>query len=205
MQIILSNLGKKYNREWIFKGIDKSVETGKPIAITGPNGSGKSTLMLIISGWTIPSTGNISYINSDSLIPEDKIFREIDFVAPYTELIEELTLEEFLAFHFNFKTLQSGLTIEDVIQRANLNRERKKYIRNFSSGMKQRLKLALGFYSSCPVLLLDEPTTNLDNLNKKWYAEIIKNNYGSKIIIIASNNPEEYNFASDFIEMADFK
>lgn len=205
MQIVLEELSKKYNREWIFRGINKSVKTGNPIAITGPNGSGKSTLMLIISGWTIPSSGNISYYKNDSRIRDDEIYRYIDFVAPYTELIEELTLEEFLNFHFKFKSLQFELTIEDIIQKANLDIERRKYIRNFSSGMKQRLKLALGFYSSCPVLLLDEPTTNLDNYNKNWYFDEIKTVFENKIVIIASNQPEEYNFAVDFIKIKDYK
>lgn len=205
MQIVLEELSKKYNREWIFRGINKSVKTGNPIAITGPNGSGKSTLILIISGWTIPSSGMISYYKNDSRIRDDEIYRDIDFVAPYTELIEELTLEEFLNFHFKFKSLQFELTIEDIIQKANLDKERRKYIRNFSSGMKQRLKLALGFYSSCPVLLLDEPTTNLDNYNKNWYFEEIKTVFENKILIIASNQPEEYNFAVDFIKIIDYK
>jgi ABC-type multidrug transport system ATPase subunit len=205
MQIILENLSKKYNREWIFRGINKSAITGKPLAITGPNGSGKSTLMLIISGWTIPTSGKISYLQNDSRILDDEIYREIDFIAPYTELIEELTLEEFLKFHFKFKSLLSEITIEDIIRRANLNRDRRKYIRYFSSGMKQRLKLALGFYSSCPVLLLDEPTTNLDDYNKKWYFEEIKGIFGNKIIIIASNQPEEYTFAVDFVKIEDYK
>jgi ABC-type multidrug transport system ATPase subunit len=205
MQIILDNLGKKYNREWIFKGINKSVKTGEPIAITGPNGSGKSTLLLIISCWTIPSFGKISYMKNENRIPDDEIYQYIDFVAPYTELIEELTLEEFLAFHFKFKSLQPGLSFDNVIQKTHLNKEKGKFIRNFSSGMKQRLKLALGFYSSCPVLLLDEPTTNLDEYNKKWYHEEIRNVSKNKILILASNQPDEYNFAVDSIKMKDYK
>jgi len=205
MQIVLKNLGKKYNREWIFKGINKSVEVGRPIAITGPNGSGKSTLMLIISGWTLPSSGEISYVYNGRKIPDDEIYHDIDIIAPYTELIEELTLEEFLRFHFKFKTLQPELKNEDIIHKTNLVRDRTKYIRNFSSGMKQRLKLALGFYSSCPILLLDEPTTNLDADNKKWYSEEIKTVLRNKILIIASNQPEEYNFAVDSIQIENYK
>ena len=205
MQIVLKNLGKRYNKEWIFKGIDKSFEIGKPVAITGPNGSGKSTLMLIISGWTLPTSGEISYSDSENQISPDNIYRDIDFIAPYTELVEELTLEEFVNFHFKFKSLQPGLATEDIIYKTNLKGDRNKYIRNFSSGMKQRLKLALGFYSSCPVLLLDEPTTNLDSYNKMWYSEEIMTVLQNKILILASNQPEEYNFAPDCIEIENYK
>jgi len=205
MQIVLNGLGKKYNREWIFKGINKSVITSNPLAITGPNGSGKSTLMLIISGWTLPSSGDVSYIHNDKTINVDQVYQNIDLIAPYTELVEELTLQEFLRFHYRFKTLMPGIRIENIIQMIKLEGDKGKYIRNFSSGMKQRLKLALGFYSACPVLLLDEPTTNLDTANKNWYYSEIRTILKNKVVIIASNQPEEYNFAVDFIKIDNYK
>jgi ABC-type multidrug transport system ATPase subunit len=161
--------------------------------------------MLIISGWIIPSSGQITYLKNGNKIQADDIYRDIDIIAPYTELIEELTLTEFLEFHFRFKSLRSGFAVEDIIQQTHLHESRNKYIRNFSSGMKQRLKLALGFFSSSPVLLLDEPTTNLDEYNKSWYAEIIKDIFNNKILIIASNQPKEYNFATDYIKIEDYK
>jgi ABC-type multidrug transport system ATPase subunit len=205
MQISLKGIGKRFGREWIFKGIDKTLRVGYPLAITGPNGSGKSTLMLIISGWTLPTLGKVSYNRLGNQVKTDIIYRYIDFIAPYTELIEELTLDEFLSFHFKFKGLRNGLEIENLIEKARLQNDKDKYISHFSSGMKQRLKLALGIYSSCPVLLLDEPATNLDSDNKKWYIEEIKSILTNKIVIIASNQPEEYNFAVDFIDIINYK
>ena len=205
MQIILKGAGKKYNKEWIFKNIDKSISTGSPLAVIGPNGSGKSTLMLIISGWTLPSTGTISYIQNDNDIPPDEFYKSVDFVAPYTELVEELTLIEFLKFHFNFKSLRDGMSVRDVIHNSKLDGNEEKFIKHFSSGMKQRLKLAIGIYSASPLLLLDEPTTNLDQENKKWYSEEIKSILGNKTVIIASNQPEEYTFAVDFIKIENYK
>jgi ABC-type multidrug transport system ATPase subunit len=205
MQIILNGAGKKYNKEWIFKNIDKSISTGSPLAVIGPNGSGKSTLMLIISGWTLPSAGRISYIQDESDISPDEFYKSVDFVAPYTELVEELTLDEFLKFHFNFKSIREGMSVQDVIHNSKLEGNEEKFIKHFSSGMKQRLKLALGIYSASPVLLLDEPTTNLDQENKKWYSEEIKSILGNKTVIIASNQPEEYTFAVDFIKIENYK
>jgi len=205
MQIILKGAGKKYNNEWIFKNIDKSISTGSPLAVIGPNGSGKSTLMLIISGWTLPSAGAVSYIHNDSNIPPDEFYKSVDFVAPYTELVEELTLEEFLKFHYNFKSLRDGMSVRDVIHNSKLEGHEEKFIKHFSSGMKQRLKLAIGIYSASPVLLLDEPTTNLDQENKKWYSEEIKSILENKTVIIASNQQEEYTFAVDFIKIENYK
>jgi ABC-type multidrug transport system ATPase subunit len=205
MQIILNGAGKKYNKEWIFKGVDKSISIGHPLAVVGPNGSGKSTLMLIISGWTLPSAGSISYSLNEKDIPPEEFYKLVDFVAPYTELVEELTLEEFLKFHFNFKALRQGMEIKDVIHNSRLEGNEEKFIKHFSSGMKQRLKLALGVFSTSPVLLLDEPTTNLDQENKKWYSEEITTILENKVVIIASNQPEEYTFAVDFIKIENYK
>jgi ABC-type multidrug transport system ATPase subunit len=205
MQIILNGAGKKYNKEWIFKGVDKSISIGHPLAVVGPNGSGKSTLMLIISGWTLPSAGSISYSLDEKDIPPEEFYKLVDFVAPYTELVEELTLEEFLKFHFNFKALRQGMEIKDVIHNSRLEGNEEKFIKHFSSGMKQRLKLALGVFSTSPVLLLDEPTTNLDQENKKWYSEEITTILENKVVIIASNQPEEYTFAVDFIKIENYK
>ena len=205
MQILLEGAGKKYNKEWIFKGIDKSISTGRPLAVVGPNGSGKSTLMLIISGWTLPTTGSISYLEDDNAIPPEEFYKSIDFVAPYTELVEELTLAEFLKFHFSFKTLKNGLKIGDIINKSRLEGNEQKFVKHFSSGMKQRLKLALGIYSASPILLLDEPTTNLDQENRNWYFEEIMTLLQNKIVVIASNQPEEYTFAEDFIKIENYK
>ena len=205
MQIILNGASKKYNKEWIFKGVDKSISIGHPLAVVGPNGSGKSTLMLIISGWTLPSAGSISYSLNEKDIPPEEFYKLVDFVAPYTELVEELTLEEFLKFHFNFKALRQGMEIKDVIHNSRLEGNEEKFIKHFSSGMKQRLKLALGVFSTSPVLLLDEPTTNLDQENKKWYSEEIATILENKVVIIASNQPEEYTFAVDFIKIENYK
>jgi ABC-type multidrug transport system ATPase subunit len=205
MQIILEGAGKKYNKEWIFKGIDKSISTGLPLAVIGPNGSGKSTLMLIISGWTLPTSGSVSYLLEENSIRPEEFYKSIDFIAPYTELVEELTLTEFLNFHFSFKSLKEGMNIKEVITKSRLEGNEKKFVKHFSSGMKQRLKLSLGIYSSSPILLLDEPTTNLDKENKKWYFEEITAILKNKTVVIASNTPEEYTFAEKFIKIENYK
>lgn len=205
MQIILKNLGKKFGKEWIFKGIDKTFSEGHPSAIIGPNGSGKSTLMLIISGWALPSTGEVTYQLNNGEVKADEVYRYMDFIAPYTELVEELTLQEFLNFHFRFKQLQPGITIEEVLYRIRLHEEADKYLRHFSSGMKQRLKLALGFYSDSPILLLDEPTTNLDDQNTRWYLKEIQEALKNKMVIIASNQREEYSFADTLFDIGNYK
>lgn len=204
MIISLDALGKKFINQWLFRGIDLEVDTGTPVAVTGPNGSGKSTLLKIISGWMLPSTGSVSYRHDNKTIPAEKIFRYLDYVAPYTELIEELTLNEFLHFHFSHKRIEGGLTFGPILKEMYLDKDIDKYIRVFSSGMKQRLKLGLGFFSDSPVLLLDEPTTNLDETAKIWYKEQVSKIIEKKLIIIASNQPEDYFFTNRTISVTDY-
>ena len=143
----------------------------------------------------LASEGSISYEIQDSPVEGALIYKYINYVAPYTELIEELTLQEFLTFHFSFKKIRNSITLSEIISRIKLENEADKQIRYFSSGMKQRLKLGLAFYSETPVLLLDEPTTNLDEENRTWYLEQIRTILPDKIVVIASNQQEEYSFA----------
>ncbi|MBS0000950.1 MAG: ATP-binding cassette domain-containing protein, partial [Cyclobacteriaceae bacterium] len=145
MTISLDDLGKKFINQWLFKGISLHIHTGRPLAVTGPNGSGKSTLLKIISGWMLPSSGLVTYQLDTRKIPSDHIYRYIDYVAPYTELVEELSLSEFIDFHFTHKTIQPGLTTGEILKHVYLEKDRDKYLKYFSSGMKQRLKLGLGF------------------------------------------------------------
>mgnify|MGYP001079560133 CR=1 FL=1 len=200
MQIDLKNISKRFNQELIFKNLSYSFETGKKYAITGPNGSGKSTLLQVISGYTRPSEGELLY--GAGAIEVEEAYKNLSIAAPYLELVEEFTLNEAIDFHFKFKApLLSKAEFLDV---SYLNNAKDKQVSKFSSGMKQRLKLALAFYSDCPILLLDEPTTNLDKQGAKWYQDQIEK-VNDKTIIIASNQPNEYTFCSEVIDITAFK
>jgi ABC-type multidrug transport system ATPase subunit len=204
MEISLNNLSKKYHHEWIFKNINFKCTSGNSYAIIGPNGSGKSTLTQVISGALLPSSGELIYHNSKDIPPEE-IYKHLSFASPYLELIEEFTLTEFLQFHFKFKPILPGLTIDELIGEMYLENAKNKYIKNFSSGMKQRLKLGLCFYSQTPILLLDEPTSNLDETGTKWYKSLVTKLDSERIVIIASNQKEEYEHCNKFIDINVYK
>jgi ABC-type multidrug transport system ATPase subunit len=204
MTVSLDDLGKKFINQWLFREISLQVHTGRPLAVTGPNGSGKSTLLKIISGWMLPSKGSVNYLHDGIKIPPERIFRQIDYVAPYIELIEELSLTEFLNFHFTHKKIREGFSAGSIAEILYLEKDSDKYIKYFSSGMKQRLKLGLGFFSESPVLLLDEPTTNLDEPGKSWYKNQVEKLIAEKLIIIASNQPEDYFFTDNSISLTDY-
>lgn len=191
MKISTHNLGKRYNREWIFRNANLTLESGNTYAITGPNGSGKSTLLQVLWGQLPPSAGCIQYFNETGEVSAADVYRELSIASPYMDLIDELTLEETVAFHFKFKKPIGGMTIADIITRMDLQHARTKTIQQFSSGMKQRLKLALAFFSETPMLFLDEPTTNLDRNATDWYHHHLRGVLG-RLILIASNQEEEY-------------
>jgi ABC-type multidrug transport system ATPase subunit len=206
MEISLNLLGKRYRKEWIFKELDFHRTNPECIAILGPNGSGKSTLIRILAGLASPSTGSISLKSADGQIPDqDCHVHYCSFTAPYMELPDELTLEQLLQFHFSFRPLLKDLSLSDVPELLRLDKFKSSAVNIFSSGMKQRLKLALALLTDVPFIFLDEPLTNLDSMGTEWYNELVNGFTRNRTIMVASNRPDEYTFCTSSIQMADFK
>ncbi len=205
MNIELSNAGKRFNREWIFRKADFIFTAPKAYAITGPNGSGKSTFLQSIGGMLQLSEGKIGYAISNKQFAIEKAYRYISFCAPYMEVIEEMTLLEFLQFHVQFKPFLADVTIHQVIEIIDLEKATHKQIRNFSSGMKQRLRLAQAIFSDTPVLLLDEPCTNLDESGIQLYHNLINKYCEGRLVMVSSNDEVEYRFCEERIDIQRYK
>ena len=205
MKITLQNIGRRFNRDWIFRNIDYTFSSGETYAILGPNGSGKSTLLQVLNGSLAPSIGGIKYFLNDNLIEIDVVFKQVSLDAPYLELIEEFTMDEMTNFHFKFKSYRSGMNKDAVIDLLNLQGGRNKMIKYFSSGMKQRLKLALAFCSDTPMLMLDEPTSNLDTQGVDWYLNLVQQFAADRLTIICSNQLHEYSFCKHQLNISDYK
>lgn len=205
MQIQLSDAGKKFNREWIFRGVNFIFQPGKAYAITGPNGSGKSTLLQAIAGSLNLSVGKIAWQLRSADIADDKVYQHLSLSAPYIELIEEMTAKEFLQFHASFKPLLTTVTIDSILQEIGLEKAAHKQIRYYSSGMKQRVKLAQAIFSDVPLLLLDEPCTNLDRLGYDLYHQLVNDYCKGKTIIVSSNDQMEIDFCEEKIQITDYK
>ena len=206
MKITLQNIGRRYNREWIFRSLDYTFSFGKSYAILGPNGSGKSTLIKVLSGALSPSEGDLNYWQDDKPSSIEQAFHSISLAAPYVELIEEFTLAELIAFHFKFKSYLSGYQLDSLKACLGFsNAVYQKEIRFFSSGMKQRVKLALACLSDSPVLFLDEPTSNLDRTGEQWYLDLVDKCKNNRLLIIGSNQELEYDFCDDYLQIMDYK
>jgi ABC-type multidrug transport system ATPase subunit len=235
LNISLQNTGKRFNREWIFRKFNYQFLQGKSYAITGPNGSGKSTLLQIIAGATMHSEGTISWQlaegnmqlavgntqleidkmqtttlsqqqqteNNKQQTTNELIYQQISIAAPYLDLIEEMTANEFLTFHSSFKTLTKSFT--EILLAVGLEKAADKQIRYYSSGMKQRLKLAQAFFSQTSILLLDEPATNLDEDGIAIYKKLWKENTTNRLVIVSSNDKVEYEECGEVIGIGEYK
>ena len=219
MKISLTKAGKRYNRDWIFRNLSYEFVSGTSYAITGPNGSGKSTLLQAIGGALVLSEGNASYelravsgerereslTTTNYQIQTDNIYRQLSIAAPYLELIEEMSIKEFLHFHAQFKPLLSSLSIDEIIAKVGLEKARDKQIRYYSSGMKQRAKLAQAIFSDVELVLLDEPCTNLDGEGIALYQQLINDYCKNRLVIVSSNDEAEYGFCQQRLNILQYK
>jgi ABC-type multidrug transport system ATPase subunit len=198
MRIQLINAGKRFNRDWIFRKVNLRFDAGGRYAIIGPNGSGKSTLLQLIAGYIQPSEGSVNV--EEGL---ESFNHNFSLAAPYLELMEEMTAMEQVRFHQAFRKLT--VSPEILLEAAGLANASEKPIRYFSSGMKQRLKLALAFHSESPALILDEPTTNLDEQGIELYRSWISNLMPERILMIGSNDKTEYFCCDNRIDLKDLR
>ncbi|MBX2895887.1 MAG: ABC transporter ATP-binding protein [Cyclobacteriaceae bacterium] len=204
MKIEAKNLSKRFNREWIFRNLNFQF-TETCYAITGPNGSGKSTLLQTLWGQMLPSAGEVIYSQLDKTISPEDVFKHIAIATPYLDLIDEFTLIEMVDFHFRFKQPRQNKSTKELLELFELSHAQDKPVANFSSGMRQRLKLGLAFYSQTDVLFLDEPTTNLDKKAIAWYLHQLATVPPETLVIIASNQEHEYPATATKLDILNYK
>lgn len=205
MRVELDNIGKRYRLEWVLRGLSATFQEGTKHAITGPNGSGKSTLLRMLSGHLTPSKGRIAFFQKEKKIDVGDVYTYMAYAAPYIDLIEEFTLSEAIRFHRRFSPLQLGLDDNAILDILALPKASHKQIRYFSSGMKQRLKLALSICSASDILLLDEPTSNLDAQGINWYRNLVHQFGNDRLVIIASNSEIDFDFCEQRLSILDYK
>jgi ABC-type multidrug transport system ATPase subunit len=193
-------LSKRFGFQWVIKEFNQEFKIGNFYAVTGANGSGKSTLLKMLTGLLPPTRGIIEYELKNQKIDPELWFKHISVVAPYMDLVEDLSLLEFVKFHINFTEFQNEMQGDEFVSFLDLENSSKKLIKDFSSGMKQRVKLGLAFCSNSQLIFLDEPSTNLDVKGFDWYQENLTN-LKDRLVIIFSNRKEEYQQADSIISL----
>lgn len=204
--LTLKDVTKIFGRRLIFDKINHSFESGKVYGLAGPNGSGKSTLSKIISGLLEPTHGKVIHeFNGKKIIPE-KLHNHLGFVSPYLVLYDEFTAEENL-FHFSKirGTEYDSEKAKSLLEEFKIYNRRTDLLKAYSSGMKQRMKFIFALLHSPKLILLDEPTSNLDNAGKEKVYEIVKREAENNLVIIASNEDSDLALCSDIVNIEDFK
>ena len=190
MKVSLVAASKSFGRETVFRDLSHVFESGSRTAILGPNGSGKSTLLQCVAGALTLTKGSIAHEVDGNMLEQEQVYRHVSIAAPYLNLYEELSLAETIGFHARFKPLRAGIDVQTLARTAMLEQHMHKPVRNFSSGMKQRLKLALAILSDTPLLLLDEPASNLDATGAEWFKELLAAHVDGRTLVVASNRQE---------------
>ena len=205
MHIQLHDIGKRFGKHWLFKGINAEFNSGDRIGITGINGSGKSTLLQIAAGISQPSSGSVEY-EGEKLKSADDLPGQLAMISPYMDLPEQLKLKELFDFHQKFIPMKPQIDLDAFCKITTLEGKEGQLVKSFSSGMKQRLKLGLAFLSEANILMLDEPCSNLDGSGKSLYKKLITEYSAGRMILIASNEAEVELFdTTKRIDIMDFK
>ena len=204
--INLSELSKKFGTEWIFKNINLNIKAGDKLAVLGENGSGKSTLLQIISGYVLLNEGKVIFTSDDKKIEPEFYKNYLSLASPYLELIEEFNLIELINHTSVYKPFLNNFSGKEIIEIAELSHAKVKALKTYSSGMKQRVKLVLAILADAPLLLLDEPASNLDKNALAWYSQMVKNYASKKTIIVCSNSiNDEYEFCDQKLDLMNYK
>lgn len=206
MEIILDNISKKFGNQWVIKNLSFHFREHHKYAVIGANGSGKSTLLQIIISKIPFSKGKLQYFKSQNteISPQD-IYKHVTIATTAMNLIEEFTLNELLDFHFQFKKPIIDGSRKEILKIIQLENEGKKLISNFSSGMKQRLKIGLALLTDSDIVIFDEPGANLDEAAKLWYHELIEKYLNNRMLIVASNEITDYKMCSEYVNLGDYK
>ena len=205
MDILLEKLGRRYNRQWIFSNLSIGFHSPGSYAILGPNGSGKSTLLQILSGNLSPSEGKIEFREPEGVLSIEKVYQKISYSAPYLEIPQEFTVNEFFDFHFGLKGLHPMVRLDKILEDSGIQSQKKKRIKDLSTGVQQRVKLISAFGSNSQVVILDEPTANLDESGKNWFIQTFKELSPSRLFFMGSNIPSEFEICENQLNISDFK
>lgn len=202
-ELTAQNLSKQYGNRFVFKGISFHFQTGQSISITGRNGAGKSTLLQILAGHRSPSKGEVVLTIDGAAIEAALRPLAIAFASPALGLPAEVPLDEFFRIHFAVR--QATIPAETIAERIGLARARRLRLKEMSSGMMQRVRLALSMLDAAPVLMLDEPCQNLDQAGIDLYHDLFEEIRPSKLILVAGNDPQEYGLCREGLDVTAFK
>lgn len=208
--LICTNLTKYYSHRLIFGNLTLTLNENSSVGIVGKNGSGKSTLIKVISGIISPSKGDMALEIDSKSIPKEVFFKHIGLMSPYLNLYDELSGYENLEFFMNIKCPDKPANERDekinfLLESVGLFKRKKDLYKNYSSGMKQRLKLAFALLNDPLLLLLDEPCANLDKEGIEVVYRFAQEQRKKGMLMVATNEESDLQLCDSLINIEDFK
>ncbi|MCF8241411.1 MAG: ABC transporter ATP-binding protein [Melioribacteraceae bacterium] len=202
----LNKVTKTFGRRLVFKDINFTLESGKVYGLSGPNGSGKSTLAKIIAKIISTTTGKVIHrLNGEEIISE-KLHDHLGFVSPYLVLYDEFSAQENLYHFAKIRGIDFDADyVKHLFEEFDLYDRRLDLMKGYSSGMKQRIKFIFALQHSPELLILDEPTSNLDQKGKEKVYQIIKEQAKDNLVIIASNEENDLALCDQIIQITEYK
>jgi heme exporter protein A len=202
LKLDVKNLAKRFGHRPVFQDISFSLDYGSSIAVVGPNGSGKSTMLRLIAGLLMPTSGEAVFYENNKRLDFDRLRRKMAMVAPYLSLYSSLTAAENLRFFSEVDGLRiDRQKIEEILARVGLENRADDRVGEYSSGMHQRLKYAVALLKNPEILIIDEPSTNLDENGRKIVYDAINAIRKDCIVIVATNEKEEYSLAEGICQL----
>lgn len=206
VELRVKDLKKTFNNRLVFNKLNFELNSGDKLVVTGRNGSGKSTLIKILAGVLTESGGKIEYLIDDKKIDRENFYQIVGLVSPYLVVYEEFTAFENLSLFSKIRGLKtSDEEINEILNRVGLFERRNDLVRTYSSGMKQRIKYASAILHNPLVLLLDEPTSNLDIEGKNFVDELVFNFRKDGIVIVATNETQDFKYGEKIINLDEYK
>ncbi len=203
-----TDITKSFNGKVVFKNVNINLTESTSLVVNGRNGSGKSTLLKVISHLIRLDKGKIELKIKDKLISKEKYFSKIGFLSPYINLYDELTGQENLDLFYDLKVEQKNNKAEEIkylLEKVGLYKRRDELIRNYSSGMKQRLKIAFAVISKPALLLMDEPRTNLDDEGISVVYKVAEEQKERGILILATNERDDNEICESSLNIEEYK
>ncbi|MBK8700221.1 MAG: ABC transporter ATP-binding protein [Saprospiraceae bacterium] len=201
MEITAHRLRKSYNGLQVVNNFSHQFRSGEIYGVSGPNGAGKSTLIKMLSGYLSPSGGNIQYQLDGNDLKRNEIYRYVSLAAPYSSIIQDFTLAENFQFLRKFKPLRKEYAYQELLEILSWKDPRDKLVKQFSSGMQQKVNILFAFICETQLLLLDEPTSFFDRDAKAWYKTILEQNKSNRTIVIASNEGSDFEAACEILSL----
>ncbi|RPI65253.1 MAG: ABC transporter ATP-binding protein [Ignavibacteriales bacterium] len=199
-------LNKSFGRRLIFNDLQFRFDKSGVYGISGPNGSGKSTLVKIIAGILGASKGKIVHKMNDQEIAEERLHDHIGFVSPYLVLYEEFSTYENLKLFAEIRGVKFNKErVDYLLNKFLLYKRKDDLLKTYSSGMKQRVKFIFALMHSPQLIILDEPTSNLDDEGKNSVYELVREEGQKNIVLIASNEKNDLELCSEIVYLEKFK